>query len=96
MAAASIFDDRERFSEFFRVLPSFSHLAEALASFAEEMGWSQVAVITQDVTIWSDVCDFSLYTYQTKLTNILDYLLRICACRLLNRQRVLLQQKGSI
>ena len=71
VAAASVFDDRARFPSFFRALPSFSHLAEALATFAGEMGWSQVAVITQDVTIWSEVRDLFVHVLlvQIKYTN---------------------------
>ena len=63
VAAASVFDDRARFPGFFRVLPSFSHLAEALAIFAGEMGWSQIAVISQDVTIWTAVCDYFVFYF---------------------------------
>ena len=63
VAAASVFDDRVRFPGFFRMLPSFSHFGEATAIFSQEMGWSQVAVITQDVTIWTAVCDFFVFPF---------------------------------
>ena len=50
-----MFDERPRFPGFFRVLPSFSRLPKALAMFSREMGWSQVAMITQDTPIWNAV-----------------------------------------
>ena len=63
VSAASVFDDRERFPGFFRMLPSFSHLAETVAVFSQEMGWSQIAMITQDVTIWTAVWDFFVFCF---------------------------------
>ena len=46
-SAAHILNNRAIFPAFFRTIPSFEHLAQALVACMEKFNWTQLAVITQ-------------------------------------------------
>ena len=48
-------NDRLRFKGFFRTLPSFGFIAPALAKVARQFDWTQMAIITQRVSVFTEV-----------------------------------------
>lgn len=55
-AASSIeLNDRERFQSLFRTLPTFINLVPALVVIMKQFGWMQMAVITQQESLFTSV-----------------------------------------
>ena len=53
IASAYVLNDRTRFKGFFRTLPSFEFVGPTLAKIAREFGWTQMAITTQDETLYN-------------------------------------------
>ena len=53
VASAHVFKDRQRFKGFFRTLPSYELLGPSLAKIAREFNWTQMAIITQEESLFN-------------------------------------------
>ena len=62
-AASDEFDDRQRFRGFYRTEISSTNIGPALAEMAQQFNWMQMAVITEQTFLFSQVCDLVLHTY---------------------------------
>ena len=54
-AAASVLSDRDRFQNYYRTLPSFDLNAATMAQLMRQFGWQQMAIITQDESLFTVV-----------------------------------------
>ena len=54
-AAAYELNERHRFRNFYRTLPSFEHIAASLAQLMREFEWRQMAIITQQESLFMGV-----------------------------------------
>ena len=54
-AAASVLNNRDLFRNFYRTLPSFQLNAATMAQLMRQFGWQQMALITQDESLFSVV-----------------------------------------
>ena len=52
IAGADVLNDRKRFRNFFRTLPSFELVGPSLAVMAREFGWTQMAIISQEESLF--------------------------------------------
>ena len=57
IAGADVLNDRNRFRGFFRTLPSFELVGPSLAVLAREFGWTQMAIISQEESLFILVCN---------------------------------------
>ncbi len=49
--------DRSRFPNLFRTYPSDADFAPAIVTLIQEYGWRRIAFITQDESLFTEVCD---------------------------------------
>ena len=56
VAGAFVLNDRNRFRGFFRTLPSFELVGPSLAEIARKFDWTQMAIITQEESLFILVC----------------------------------------
>ena len=52
---ASILSDREIYQDFHRTLPSFDLNAVTMAKLMRQFGWRQMAIITQEESVFTEV-----------------------------------------
>ena len=52
IAGADVLNDRQRFRNFFRTLPSFELVGPSLAVLAQEFRWTQMAIISQEESLF--------------------------------------------
>lgn len=68
-AGAYDLNDRRNYKGFFRVISSFQFLASGLVGIARQFGWTQMAIITQEETLFTSVsikfdhCIFYIHSY---------------------------------
>ena len=55
-AAATALNDQQKFKSFFRTLPQYEFLPDALVQLALQFDWRQMAVITQTENLFTEVC----------------------------------------
>jgi ABC-type branched-subunit amino acid transport system substrate-binding protein len=55
-AAADELNDRERFRGFYRTEVSTRNIGPALAEMARQFDWMQMAIITEDQSLFKKVC----------------------------------------
>ena len=72
IAGADILNDRERFRNFFRTLPSFELVGPSLAVIARQFRWTQMTIISQEESLFVMVYNSShvVYFVLTTLTTI--------------------------
>jgi ABC-type branched-subunit amino acid transport system substrate-binding protein len=54
-AAAVELSDRIRYRNFFRTIPTLRHMAESLVQLMREFGWNQMAIITENDRVFTEV-----------------------------------------
>ena len=54
-SAASVLSDREIYQDFHRTLPSFDLNAVTMAKLMRQFGWRQMAIITQEESVFTEV-----------------------------------------
>lgn len=54
---ANELNDRQRFRGFYRTDGSHEFVGEALAEMARQFNWTQMAIISQDESLFIRVCD---------------------------------------
>ena len=52
IAGADVLNDRQRFRNFFRTLPSFELVGPSLAVLARKFRWTQMAIISQEESLF--------------------------------------------
>lgn len=69
IAGADVLNDRQRFRNFFRTLPSFELVGPSLAVLAREFRWTQMAIISQEeslfVLVFKTVLILLWYTFKS-------------------------------
>ena len=60
IAGANELNDRQRFRGFFRTDASSEFVGAALAEMARQFNWTQMAIISQEESLFLMVCTFSL------------------------------------
>lgn len=60
IAATSELNDRQRFRSFFRTEPSHEFIGAALAEIARQFNWTQMAILSQDDSLFLTVCQVLL------------------------------------
>ena len=63
IAGADILNDRERFRNFFRTLPSFELVGPSLAVIARQFCWTQMTIISQEESLFVMVYNSSHVVY---------------------------------
>ena len=66
-SAASVLSDREIYRDFHRTLPSFDLSAVTMAKLMREFGWQQMAIITQEESVFTEVGNQILYNLGNQL-----------------------------
>ena len=72
-SAAHILNNRAIFPAFFRTIPSFEHLAQALVACMEKFNWTQLAIITQLESGFIGVSNLhthSMSCYKSKVSKV--------------------------
>ena len=54
-ASAVVLNDRERFRNYFRTLPTNINLPSSLITIVKHFGWRQMAVISEDQNLFTGV-----------------------------------------
>ena len=54
-ASAVVLNDRERFRNYFRTLPTNINLLSSLITIVKHFGWRQMAVISEDQNLFTGV-----------------------------------------
>ena len=73
-SAASVLSDREIYRDFHRTLPSFNLSAVTMATLMREFGWQQMAIITQEESVFTEVGNQILYDlYNNYYNQCFDY-----------------------
>ena len=65
VSSSPILSDRDRFQSFWRTYPSDTSLTPALVAVARQYGWNQLKIITQEETLFIEVCLFSYVIMHT-------------------------------
>ncbi len=55
--------DRKRFPNFFRTYPSNANFAPAIVTLLQEYGWKRIAFITQEESLFTEVCYYNLHIH---------------------------------
>lgn len=54
-AAADALNDRTKYKSFFRTVPQYDYIPDALAEICQRFGWTSLAVVTQNENLFTTV-----------------------------------------
>lgn len=75
VAGANELNDREKFDGFYRTDASSEFVGAALAEMARQFNWTQMAIITQDESLFTMVCLHIVASLSKRTTAVLYALL---------------------